>query len=95
MYAPWRARPLVSPPSFRGWEVGTNKEQRTRSQEIKITTPAFYDLILASIALHTILQASSWSYPLSRVPTMLVSLTVGKVDAGVAVLLTDDNRLVR
>lgn len=25
---------------------------------------------------------------------MLVSLTVGKVDAGVAVLLTDDNRLV-
>lgn len=26
---------------------------------------------------------------------MLVSLTVGKVDAGVAVLLTQDNRLVR
>ena len=26
---------------------------------------------------------------------MLVSLTVGKVDAGVAVLLTDDKRLVR
>jgi hypothetical protein len=26
--------------------------------------------------------------------TMLVSLTVGKVDAGVAVLLTQDNRLV-
>lgn len=25
---------------------------------------------------------------------MLVSLTVGKVDAGVAVLLTEDNRLV-
>ena len=25
---------------------------------------------------------------------MLISLTVGKVDAGVAVLLTDDNRLV-
>jgi hypothetical protein len=25
---------------------------------------------------------------------MLVSLTVGKVDAGVAVLLTDDKRLV-
>lgn len=27
--------------------------------------------------------------------TMLVSLTVGKVDAGVAVLLTEDKRLVR
>lgn len=27
-------------------------------------------------------------------PTMLVSLTVGKVDAGVAVLLTEDKRLV-
>lgn len=26
---------------------------------------------------------------------MLVSLTVGKVDAGVAVLLTEDKRLVR
>jgi hypothetical protein len=26
---------------------------------------------------------------------MLVSLTVGKVDAGVAVLLTEDNRLVK
>jgi len=26
---------------------------------------------------------------------MLVSLTVGKVDAGVAVLLTEDRRLVR
>lgn len=26
---------------------------------------------------------------------MLISLTVGKVDAGVAVLLTEDNRLVR
>jgi hypothetical protein len=33
---------------------------------------------------------------LARNPyTMLVSLTVGKVDAGVAVLLTDDKRLVR
>lgn len=28
-------------------------------------------------------------------PNMLVSLTVGKVDAGVAVLLTEDKRLVR
>jgi hypothetical protein len=28
-------------------------------------------------------------------PEMLVSLTVGKVDAGVAVLLTEDKRLVR
>jgi hypothetical protein len=27
--------------------------------------------------------------------TMLISLTVGKVDAGVAVLLTEDKRLVR
>jgi len=26
---------------------------------------------------------------------MLISLTVGKVDAGVAVLLTEDKRLVR
>lgn len=30
----------------------------------------------------------------TRIPNMLVSLTVGKVDAGVAVLLTQDNRLV-
>jgi hypothetical protein len=28
-------------------------------------------------------------------PRMLISLTVGKVDAGVAVLLTQDKRLVR
>lgn len=27
-------------------------------------------------------------------PNMLISLTVGKVDAGVAVLLTEDKRLV-
>lgn len=35
-------------------------------------------------------------YPLIqiRLAKMLVSLTVGKVDAGVAVLLTQDNRLV-
>lgn len=35
--------------------------------------------------------------PLARQPTdtiMLISLTVGKVDAGVAVLLTQDKRLV-
>jgi hypothetical protein len=32
-------------------------------------------------------------YPIQR--AMLVSLTVGKVDAGVAVLLTEDKRLVR
>lgn len=31
----------------------------------------------------------------SSTPIMLVSLTVGKVDAGVAVLLTEDKRLVR
>lgn len=31
----------------------------------------------------------------ARPRTMLVSLTVGKVDAGVAVLLTEDKRLVR
>jgi hypothetical protein len=41
---------------------------------------------LAPISLHTRTHAHS------RV--MLVSLTVGKVDAGVAVLLTEDKRLV-
>lgn len=34
------------------------------------------------------------SYISLDILTMLVSLTVGKVDAGVAVLLTQDNRLV-
>ena len=33
-------------------------------------------------------------HPQIHNPTMLVSLTVGKVDAGVAVLLTEDKRLV-
>lgn len=43
-----------------------------------------------AIELHTITNTSSWS-----ARKMLVSLTVGKVDAGVAVLLTEDKRLVR
>ena len=34
-------------------------------------------------------------HPENWLITMLVSLTVGKVDAGVAVLLTEDKRLVR
>lgn len=39
--------------------------------------------------------AVHWEHPVFQPnATMLISLTVGKVDAGVAVLLTEDKRLV-
>ncbi len=40
-------------------------------------------------------SGSQDSLAIAKAATMLVSLTVGKVDAGVTVLLTPDKRLVR
>lgn len=46
--------------------------------------------------IYTRIRTLSRILPLSAAAhAMLVSLTVGKVDAGVAVLLTEDKRLVR
>lgn len=50
---------------------------------------------------HNIQQLSTAPYPLlppasnPSPPAMLISLTVGKVDAGLAILLTDEKRMVR
>lgn len=43
---------------------------------------------------YTGLPVALLALPSPTLPKMLVSLTVGKVDAGVAVLLTEDKRLV-
>jgi len=50
-----------------------------------------YQVFFIVNVLHYVASATQ-SHPLG---SMLVSLTVGKVDAGVAVLLTEDKRLVR
>jgi len=48
----------------------------------------------AAAQLYQTLHVSQVRHPHTVTPKMLVSLTVGKVDAGVAVLLTEDKRLV-
>jgi hypothetical protein len=48
----------------------------------------------AAAQLYQTIHVNQVQHPPTFAPKMLVSLTVGKVDAGVAVLLTEDKRLV-
>lgn len=74
------------------WRLGASLGARlafpATFQSTTIAT-AVLDRLLPSTILSAVVFASpDWT------AKMLVSLTVGKVDAGVAVLLTQDNRLV-
>lgn len=65
-----------------------NNQPRTTATTTKLSP------IIPTLVLFFLLSDSINRFSSDFLPIMLVSLTVGKVDAGVAVLLTQDNRLV-
>ena len=93
-------RPLVAAPTLNDAEVlqlwdapsetrrGINLLSSSQTRDGKNSIRSTADRPPCFEVLHDVLSTLGF-------PKMLISLTVGKVDAGVAVLLTEDKRLVR